>query len=76
MHALSSFIQYIQFEKRFSTHTVEAYESDLITEETARLFATRKGRITRGIDLMQKVRGAGTELDSGLRLDIETPAFR
>ena len=60
----------------FDQSILEAYESDLITEETARLFATRKGRITRGIDLMQKVRGAGTELDSGLRLDIETPAFR
>jgi integrase/recombinase XerC len=29
MNALSSFIQYITFEKRFSPHTVEAYKSDL-----------------------------------------------
>jgi integrase/recombinase XerC len=29
MNALSSFIQYIKFEKRFSPHTVEAYNSDL-----------------------------------------------
>jgi integrase/recombinase XerC len=29
MDALSSFIQYIRFEKRFSPHTVEAYHSDL-----------------------------------------------
>jgi integrase/recombinase XerC len=29
MNALSSFIRYIKFEKRFSPHTVEAYESDL-----------------------------------------------
>src|SRR5437868_4746607 len=55
---------------------VTAYENDLITEETARLFATRKGRITRGIDLIHKVRGAESDLDSGLRLDIQTPAFR
>jgi twitching motility protein PilT len=60
----------------FDQSILAAYENDLITEETARLFATRKGRITRGIDLIHKVRGADTELDSGLRLDIETPAFR
>jgi twitching motility protein PilT len=60
----------------FDQSILAAYENDLITEETARLFATRKGRITRGIDLIQKVRGADTELDSGLRLDIQTPAFR
>ncbi len=29
MNPLKSFIQYIKFEKRFSPHTVEAYESDL-----------------------------------------------
>jgi integrase/recombinase XerC len=29
MNALSSFIQYIKFEKRFSPHTVEAYQGDL-----------------------------------------------
>jgi integrase/recombinase XerC len=29
MNVLNSFIQYIKFEKRFSPHTVEAYESDL-----------------------------------------------
>jgi twitching motility protein PilT len=60
----------------FDQSILAAYENDLITEETARLFATRKGRITRGIDLIQKVRGADTDLDSGLRLDVQTPAFR
>jgi len=60
----------------FDQSILAAYENDLITEETARLFATRKGRITRGIDLIHKVRGADAELDSGLRLDIQTPAFR
>ena len=29
MNALSSFIQYIKFEKRFSPHTVDAYQGDL-----------------------------------------------
>ncbi|HEX4666845.1 MAG TPA: twitching motility protein, partial [Chthoniobacterales bacterium] len=59
----------------FDQSLLEAYENDMITEETARLFASRKGRIARGIDLIQKVRGIDTELSSGLRLDVPTNAF-
>jgi twitching motility protein PilT len=55
----------------FDQSILNAYENDLITEETARLFASRKGRITRGIDLIQKAR----DLDSGLRLDVPANAF-
>jgi len=29
MPALNSFLQYIKFEKRFSPHTIEAYQNDL-----------------------------------------------
>ena len=47
-----------------------------ITEETAGIFASRKGRITRGIDLIQKARGVDNDLDSGLRLDLPVNAFR
>ena len=47
-----------------------------ITKETARLFASRKSRITRGIDLIQKARGVDSDLDSGLRLDLPENAFR
>jgi hypothetical protein len=60
----------------FDQSILAAFENDLITEETAHLFATRKGRITRKIDLIHKVRGADSDLDSGLRLDVQTPAFR
>ena len=60
----------------FDQSILNAYEQDLITEETARLFASRKGRITRGIDLIQKARGVDADLDSGLRLDMPTNAFR
>jgi twitching motility protein PilT len=60
----------------FDQSILRAYEQDLITEETARLFASRKGRITRGIDLIQKARGVDSDLDSGLRLDIPENAFR
>ena len=60
----------------FDQSILSAYEQDLITEETARLFASRKGRISRGIDLIQKARGVDSDLESGLRLDVPTNAFR
>jgi twitching motility protein PilT len=60
----------------FDQSILRAYEQDHITEETARLFASRKGRITRGIDLIQKSRGVDSDLDSGLRLDMPENAFR
>ncbi len=60
----------------FDQSILNAYESDLISEETARLFATRKGRIARGIDLIQKVAWLDVDLDSGLRLDLPENAFQ
>jgi twitching motility protein PilT len=60
----------------FDQSILAAYESDLISEDTAKLFASKKGRISRGIDLIQKARGVDTELDSGLRLDLPANAFR
>src|SRR2546428_1376313 len=59
----------------FDQCILNAYQNDLITEETARLYATRKGTVARGIDLIQKARGVGSELDSGLRMDVPTNAF-
>jgi twitching motility protein PilT len=60
----------------FDQSILNAYESELISEETAKLYASRRGRVTRGIDLIQKARGMDTELDSGLRLDLPENAFR
>ncbi|HYJ03590.1 MAG TPA: type IV pilus twitching motility protein PilT, partial [Chthoniobacterales bacterium] len=60
----------------FDQSILNAYENDHITEETARLFASRKGRVGRGIDLIQKARGVDNDLDSGLRLDLPANAFR
>ncbi|MGI9114646.1 MAG: twitching motility protein [Chthoniobacterales bacterium] len=60
----------------FDQSILTAFETGLISEETAVLYATRKGRITRGIDIIHKTRGVDTELDSGLRLDIPANAFR
>lgn len=59
----------------FDQSILNAYENDLISEDTAKLFASRKGRITRGIDLIQKARGVDSDLDSGLRLDVHENAF-
>ena len=59
----------------FDQSIMRAYETEQITEETAKLFASRKGKITRAIDLVQKTRGVDNDLDSGLRLDIAANAF-
>src|SRR5213592_3518557 len=59
----------------FDQCILNAFQNDLISEETAGLYATRKGLVTRGIDLIQKTRGVGSELESGLRMDIPTNAF-
>jgi len=59
----------------FDQSILNAYENELITEDTARLFASRKGRITRGIDLIKKARGVDRDLESGLRLDLPANAF-
>lgn len=60
----------------FDQCILNAYENEQITEDTARLFASRKGRISRGIDMIQKIRGVDNDLDSGLRLDVAANAFR
>jgi len=59
----------------FDQSILNAYESDFISEDTAKLFASRKGRVIRGIDLIQKARGIDSDLDSGLRLDVHENAF-
>jgi twitching motility protein PilT len=59
----------------FDQSILAAYENDLITEETAKLFASRKPRVTQGIDLIKKARGLDVDLDSGLRLDLPENAF-
>jgi len=60
----------------FDQSILSAYEAGAIDEETARIFASKKGKVIRAIDLMQKMRGIGNELDTGLRLDLPVNAFR
>ncbi|MGH8094281.1 MAG: type IV pilus twitching motility protein PilT [Chthoniobacterales bacterium] len=60
----------------FDQSILRAYEAGQITEEIARLFASKKGRIARGIDLIQKTRGIENDTATGLRLDLPVNAFR
>jgi twitching motility protein PilT len=60
----------------FDQSVLNAYEAGTISEETARLFASKKGKVTRGIDLIQKTRGIENESETGLRLDLPVNAFR
>ena len=60
----------------FDQSILQAYENHLITEDIAKLYASKKGHISRGIDLIQKARGVDNDLDSGLRLDLPENAFR
>ena len=60
----------------FDQSILSAYDAGMITEETAQLFASKKARVTRGIDLIQKARGMDTETGTGLRLDLPANAFR
>jgi len=48
-----------------------AYQSDLITEDTANLYATNKAKMTRLIDAVKKQRGLEDNKPTGLRLDTD-----
>ncbi len=60
----------------FDQSILNAYEAGAISEETAQLFASKKGKVTRGIDLLQKTRGIENQVETGLRLDRPVNAFR
>jgi twitching motility protein PilT len=60
----------------FDQSVLTAYEAGAICEETARMFASKRGRVTRGIDLIQKMRGVETDQDTGLRLDRQSRLIR
>jgi twitching motility protein PilT len=46
--------------RTFDFSCLEAYEQGRITEETALLYCTKRGQVTRGIDNMKKARGEVT----------------
>jgi twitching motility protein PilT len=53
----------------FDQSLLRAYESGFLDEETALLYASKKGKIIRQIDLIKKSRGEEKNKVSGLRLD-------
>ena len=53
----------------FDQAIVRAYESGMITEETAVAYATRKAVVQRGIDKVKQGRGERTTDVEGLKLD-------
>lgn len=58
----------------FDQSIIEAYKAGVITEETAVVSCTNKGKVRRELDLLQKQRGARTEqAPSGLKLSIPEP---
>jgi twitching motility protein PilT len=57
--------------KTFDMAILELVEQGLITEETAVLFCTNKGVVSRGIDKIKKSRGQSTTNLTGLALDME-----
>ena len=57
--------------KNFDMTMMELFDQGLITEETALLYCTNKGVVTRGLDKIKKTRGESTTSLTGLSLDVE-----
>jgi twitching motility protein PilT len=57
--------------KTFDTAMLELFEQGLITEETALLYCSNKGVVSRGIDKIKKTRGESTTNLGGLAIDLE-----
>ena len=54
--------------RTFDQSALEAFESNTISEETALLYCTKRGPVTRGIDNVKKSRGETTTDISTLRM--------
>jgi twitching motility protein PilT len=54
--------------RTFDHACLEAYEQGKITEETALLYCTKRGPVTRGIDNIKKTRGESTSNVGSLRM--------
>src|SRR6476620_11442174 len=57
--------------RTFDMAVLELYDNGMVTEDTAILYCTNKGVVTRGIDKIKKSRGESTSNLSGLALDVE-----
>lgn len=56
--------------RTFDFSALEAYEKGDVTEETALLYCTKRGPVTRGIDNIKKSRGESTTNMSSLRMKL------
>ncbi|MEO6183323.1 MAG: PilT/PilU family type 4a pilus ATPase [Verrucomicrobiota bacterium] len=56
--------------RTFDQACLEAYEQGAITEETALLYCSKRGPVTRGIDNIKKARGESTTTMTDLRMKI------
>ena len=52
----------------FDQHILELYEHGLINEETAKIYASRKSAISRGLDRIKAARGEATSGITGLSM--------
>ena len=57
--------------KTFDMAILELFDKELVTEETALLYCTNKGVVSRGIDKIKKTKGQSTTSVTGLTLDLE-----
>jgi twitching motility protein PilT len=57
--------------RTFDMSVLQLYEDDLITEETALLYCTNKGVVSRGIDGIKKAKGDRSSETHDLKLDFE-----
>jgi twitching motility protein PilT len=55
----------------FDQAIIRAFESGLITEETAVIYSTRKAVVQRGMDMVKQKRGEKTTDIEGLKLDVD-----
>jgi twitching motility protein PilT len=60
--------------RTFDMALIEAYEKQLITEETANLFATSKSKIRAGVDRAKKLAGKDETTTDMLRLQVKAEA--
>ena len=56
--------------KTFDMAIMELFEEGMITEETALLYCSNRGVVSRGIDSIKKTRGESTTTLSGLAIDL------
>jgi twitching motility protein PilT len=59
--------------KTFDHSILEAYKAGIISDETAIVSCTNKGKVQRELDLIQKQRGQALEQASGLKMHIPEP---